>query len=199
MTSNEIFQIGAVLLSPVIAIQVEKFIERRRQDKQRKIDIFKTLMASRGSILSFEHVAALNRIDLEFTNDNKYKKVIDAWKEYFDHLNIKFETDEQFAVWNAQSIELLSNLLFEMGNSLKYNFNKSLIKRNVYAPKGHVKIDNENNEIRRLLMEVLSGESPLLMQQDVTEESVAQNKEYITKQIELQGLMIDYYKKQTEQ
>lgn len=37
-------------------------------------------MASRGSILSFEHVAALNKIDLEFSNRKKYKKVIDARK-----------------------------------------------------------------------------------------------------------------------
>ena len=56
------------LISPVIAVQVQKFIERYTDKKTLKIDIFKQLMATRSqnARLSNEHVRALNMIDIAF-------------------------------------------------------------------------------------------------------------------------------------
>lgn len=71
-----------------------------------------------------------------------------------------------------------------MGKSLGYDFNISLIKRNIYSPKGHAEVENELREIRQLLVKVLKGESPILMQSDSLEESVEQNDAYIKKQME---------------
>ncbi|WP_323128056.1 DUF6680 family protein [Klebsiella aerogenes] len=50
------------LISPVIAVQVQKFIERYTDKKTLKIDIFKQLMATRSqnARLSNEHVRALD-------------------------------------------------------------------------------------------------------------------------------------------
>ena len=47
---------------------------------QRKLDIFKTLMATRATPLARTHVESLNRIDIEFTGI-KEKKVREAWAE----------------------------------------------------------------------------------------------------------------------
>ena len=96
-------------------------------------------MATRGSSLSFAHVESLNRIDLEFSNNKKYQKVIAAWKEYFDNLGQKKETNEQITIWFARNEELLANLLYEIGQSLGYKFDKVLIKRNIYSPVGHAR------------------------------------------------------------
>ena len=144
MKLYEILTIIAIVLGPILAVQAEKLLQRRREDKSRRLNIFKTLMATRGSSLSFAHVEALNRIDLEFSDDKKYQKVIAAWKEYFDNLGQKAQTDEQLTVWVARNEELLANLLYEMGQSLGYKFDKVLIKRNMYSPAGHERVERDN-------------------------------------------------------
>ena len=81
MSIADWLMILAVLLSPVIAVQVQKGIEKWREGRNRKLLIFKTLMATRGSRLSPAYVEALNMIDLEFnTKKTKEKKVLNAWK-----------------------------------------------------------------------------------------------------------------------
>ncbi|MDE2314976.1 MAG: hypothetical protein KGK06_01085, partial [Xanthomonadaceae bacterium] len=59
--------IAAVLLSPLIAVQVTRYLDNKKEVRERQLWIFKTLMATRASSMSPHHVEALNRIDLEFT------------------------------------------------------------------------------------------------------------------------------------
>jgi hypothetical protein len=66
LKASDYISIAAIFLGPIVAIQLQKFIERRKQSNERRENIFKTLMATRGSMLSTAHVEALNRIDLEF-------------------------------------------------------------------------------------------------------------------------------------
>jgi hypothetical protein len=195
MEPKDILTIIAVLLSPVIAVRVEKFIENSRADKNRKIAIFKTLMATRGTKLSIDHVTALNQIDLEFYGNKKFQKVVNAWKEYLDQLHVQFEGDEEFRRWNDKSEELLANLLFEMGTSLGYVFDKVAIKRNGYSPTGHAKIEYENQQIRNLLIKILSGENPITTLQVVHDDVAKLNINAQAKQGELHDLLIDYYKR----
>jgi hypothetical protein len=194
MEIKDYITIFAVLISPLLAVQVEKFIERTRNNKTQKIQIFKTLMATRGSKLSNEHVTALNQIDLEFYGDKKYRKTLNAWKEYLDQLFLKFNTDEEFRVWNDKAEELLANLLYEMGTSLGYNFDKVTIKRNAYSPTGHVKAENENQQIRNLLIKVLNGENAITTLQISSDDVVKANNDAVSKTQELQNLLIDHYK-----
>lgn len=76
MELTDILTILAIVIGPIAAVQIEKYIQRKRDSKNQREDIFKTLMATRGSVLSYAHVEALNRIDLEFSNHNKYKKIM---------------------------------------------------------------------------------------------------------------------------
>lgn len=72
----------AVLVGPIIAVQLTRY---RDNLKERKLAIFKVLMATRAYNVSWTHVEALNRIDLEFDHNNrKEKAVIAAWKEYIE-------------------------------------------------------------------------------------------------------------------
>ena len=67
MKLAEVLMIIAVLLAPVVAVQVQKWLELFREDRARKLWIFKTLMATRAATVSPEHVQALNMIDLELS------------------------------------------------------------------------------------------------------------------------------------
>lgn len=188
MNLLSISTIIAIALGPLIAVQVQKLLERRRNNKNRKLQIFKSLMATRGAVLSATHVEALNRIDLEFSDNKKYKKVIEAWKEYFDNLSDKSTKDEELSIWFTKNIELLANLLYEMGNSLGFSFDKVLIRRNIYSPEGHQQIENENLLIRRGLIGLFKGEIKL----KVLVENLVED-ETLKKQQEIQDLLIEYY------
>lgn len=176
---NEILTILAVLLAPLLAVQVQKRVEIFREERGRKIWVFKTLMATRANNVSAEHVQALNMIDLEFRG-RKYKAVTDAWKAYLDHLTSYPREDESAQKqWSERRIDRLATLLMEMGNCLGYEFDEVHVKKGVYAPEAHGQIENEQILIRRGLIRLLYGDANLKMDIQsfpVTEDEALQQK-----------------------
>lgn len=163
MTISDGLMLLAVLLAPLIAVQVQKWLEHHREIREKKLDIFKTLMATRASTILPSHVQALNMIDLEF-NDKKYKDVKLAWKTYLDHLN-SFPNDDEKAqpVWSSKMADLLAKLLQEMGKSLGYDFDEVHIKKGIYLPEAHARVEDENNLLRRGLLNLINGKGTLKM------------------------------------
>ncbi|MDO9518950.1 MAG: hypothetical protein Q7L19_01900 [Pseudohongiella sp.] len=160
---NEVITILAILLAPLLAVQVQKWLEVFREERGRKLWIFKTLMATRANNVSSEHVQALNMIDLEFRG-KKYKAVTDGWKAYLDHLTSYPNDDESVQKqWSERRIDRLTTLLMEMGNCLGYEFDEVHVKKGVYAPEAHGQIENEHILIRRGLIRLLYGEANLKM------------------------------------
>lgn len=164
MTIDNVIMTIAILLAPIVAIQIQKYLESFRDRKSRKINIYKTLMATRATSLSEKHIVALNSIDLEF-NERKYIKVKKAWKIYLDHLNkpIPDDTPESDNLWKEKSANYLCNLLVEMGNSLNFKFDEVDIKNNIYLPIAHDNIDKEINFMRRGINEVLLGHRSIII------------------------------------
>jgi hypothetical protein len=149
----------AVLIAPVVAVQVQKWLERFREENERKTRIFKVLMATRATGLSQEHVQALNLIDLEFQG-KKYKKVRDCWKEYLDHLG-SFPKDDEKAmpVWSDKKADYLATMLMEMGQTLGYEYDSVHIKKGIYLPEGHSQLENEQSLLRRGMIRLLFGDA----------------------------------------
>lgn len=179
MSIENWLMIVAVLLAPVVAVQVQKILERYREDRARKLNVFKTLMATRAATVSPQHVQALNTIDLEFQG-KKYKSVTDSWKTYLDHLSHYPKEDEkQQTVWAERRVDLLAKLLMEMGRSLGYSFDEVHVRRAIYAPEAHAQIENENLLLRQGLVRLLYGEAHLKMDVasfPVSEESLEEQK-----------------------
>lgn len=147
--------IFAVLTGPIIAVQLTRYLDNRKEVSERKLVIFKTLMATRAYNISWDHVEALNRIDLEFDRNNKKEKaVIDAWKEYLDLLSSNSTSPEQ---WAIKRVDLLVELLYKMAKVLNYDFDKTHIKNSFYAPMVHGMNEDEQIALRRGLLEVLEG------------------------------------------
>jgi len=168
MDTKDIIMTFAVLLGPVAAVQIQKWLEKRRENRERKLDIFKTLMTTRITKVSIEHVQALNMIDIEFI-DKGYEKVINAWRAYHDHLS---NDDPKSGTWVDRNDDLFIDLLYEMGTSLKYKFDKVMLKRTAYTPVAHGDIDYEQQAIRKGLAEILSGNSafPIFIANDYQEQ-----------------------------
>lgn len=156
----------AVLLSPLLAVQAQKWLELLRERRSRKLAIFNALMGTRAQRLSFDHVQALNMIDIDFYGHRLLgfrfqsggeKAVISSWKTYLDHLNQPFNEAAHDA-WLVRSNDLFTDLLFEMSRALGYDFDKVHLKRSIYSPRAHGEQETLTLELRDGLRRVLSGE-----------------------------------------
>jgi hypothetical protein len=72
----DIIMIIAVFAGPIVAVQLQTLLERRREKRERKLKVFRTLMATRArKAADPSHVEALNLIGIEFY---KHRPVIEA-------------------------------------------------------------------------------------------------------------------------
>ncbi len=167
IAANDWLTIGAVLLGPILAVQAQKWIERAQGRRLRKEYLFRALVATRGGArLSPEHVGALNMIDVDFygsrllgirIQSRAEKKVIDAWKEYLDCLGEQI-TD---SAGERTREGAFNNLLFEISQCIGYSFDKVHLRRQAYAPQGHIDAEWELRSIRKALSEILQGNAAL--------------------------------------
>lgn len=188
MTQTEILIVLSTLIAPLLAVQAQKWLERFREVHERKLRVFKILMATRAATVSPEHVQALNMIDLEFQGD-KYRRLRTEWKTYLDHLGSFPKDDEKLQInWDERRMDLLARLLIEMGNSLGYEFDEVHVKKGIYAPEAHSLIENEQILIRRGLLRLIYGDGTLKMDVKsfpVTEQSAAEQQQLRQRLIEL--------------
>ena len=75
--------IAAVVIGPILALMITRIIDDQRAAKARKLDIFRSLMKTRRMPVHFEHVGALNLVEVEFIEN---REVIAAWKSYLSNL-----------------------------------------------------------------------------------------------------------------
>ena len=161
MQIQDWLMISAVLAGPIVAVQLTRFVDQQKEQRDKKLQIFKTLMATRAYAISPQHVEALNRIDLEFsTKHKKERSVVYAWKQYLDLLGDKDLSRDQ---WNTKRIDLLVDLLHCMAEVLDYEFDKTHIKNSAYAPVAHGDIEDQQTAIRLGVIDVLEGKRVLPM------------------------------------
>jgi hypothetical protein len=149
---------AALLIGPIAAIQIDRLIERYKERRRHKLNVFHTLMATRGARLSPTHVEALNRIDFEFYGD---RPIQEAWRLYLDHLSVPSDTVADQNRWFDTGFQLFTELLTKMATSLKYQFDPLVLKKGGYYPKGHGDIEADQTLIRKAALNVLEGKQPL--------------------------------------
>ncbi|MFZ5978042.1 MAG: hypothetical protein EO766_16820 [Hydrotalea sp. AMD] len=157
METKDIIMTVAVLVGPIAAIQIQKWLDNRREIRGRKLNIFKTLMTTRATRVSLEHIQALNMIDIEFIG-KKYQKVVQAWRQYHDMLS---NSNPQAQDWSNRIDDLFINLLFEMGQVLGYSFDKVMLRRTAYSPIAHGDLEFDQQVIRKGLSNIMKGEAAL--------------------------------------
>ena len=112
MKSFEILSIISVLLSPLIAVQVTKWLDRIKEDENRKLEIFRILMGQRGMYpRTNEFIIALNQIDIVYYNN---PKVLEKWKKFYE---VTLPNHPEL----SDNSKYLNELLFQMAKVLKYD------------------------------------------------------------------------------
>lgn len=154
----DIATIAAILLGPIFAVIVTRIQDNRREERDRRVEILRSLLRTRQIRLSPDHVAALNLIELEFYGRGK---VIDAHREYIKHLSSPMPMpDEQDRYFEVRH-DLFVSLLHEIAKELGYSFDKHDLARFAYAPTGWEKDETRLRTNAALLTEILEGRRAL--------------------------------------
>ena len=173
MENKDIIMTAAVVIGPILAVQIQKTLEQFREKKQNRLHIFRTLMSTRAQRLHRDHVQALNMIDIEFYGrkipfirtkfqTNKEQAVTHAWKIYNSHLGKLNEYPDK-NIWNSKSDDLFTDLLYALSQAMKYDFDKVQLQRDCYRPIAHENLEMTQAKILIGLEKILSGENSLPM------------------------------------
>lgn len=152
----------AVIVSPMIALSMSRTIERRREESDRRYQVFRTLMKTRAIRLEPDHVSALNLVDLEFYND---EKVRGAFQSYIQHLGSPMPALKEQKRYFDDRDDLFVEMMKQMGVAVGLTFDKHELSRLSYAPQGWEddRTIQRNNSI--MLSQILNGERALPISQ----------------------------------
>ena len=157
--------IVAVVLGPVIAVWITRRIDEQRADKARKLDIFRTLMRTRKMKMHWDHVGALNLVEVEFIDR---LGVVNAWKDYLTNLGEEpppIEQKERFDIVIRKRESLLTKLIDEIGKVINIKVAQLDILEGNYVPRGWNEAEWEQQLLRRRLIDVLYGRAAIPIQQ----------------------------------
>jgi hypothetical protein len=157
ITVVDILTLIALVTGPAIAVGIQLWFEKRREDRRLRHHVLRTLMAYRGRLHHPDSVSALNSIELVFSNK---KPVFGKLKELLDHMEFErsLPEKEQKAGYERRE-DLLVELISSMSESLGYRFTHTVIKRKAYLPQGMVDEGLYELEMRRRLLDFTKGGS----------------------------------------
>lgn len=158
MGLNDVLTIVAIILGPSLAVWVTRWLDDRRFKRQRKMDIFRTLMSTRSTPLDVYHVSALNLIEIDF-NDNQ--KVVDAWKNYLKSLESWPQEDMQKQEKIKECEKLRGKLIQLIAKDLKIDIEPFGVLDDNYVPQGWIDDYNVKKWIDHELLNILQGNRPI--------------------------------------
>lgn len=177
MTLSDWLTLLAIVLGPLFGVWLARHLQDRAFRRERRMDIFRTLMRTRRTRMWPDHVGALNLVEIEFAKDSD---VIDAWRELFRHLGTPHARRADEATSDSMSPEeigerdrrydnrlveerqrLLAKLLHAMAKALDFKIEQLEIFEGGYTPQGWVDMEVEQNVIRRFAARLAVGQTVL--------------------------------------
>ena len=127
-TAMFLLNFSAILLGPVIAMCIGRYLQTQATKRDEKMHIFKVLMTSRGAA-TFEYVIACNTIDIVFSDD---KGVRQRWKELYETLHTEQDNDADREAMAKARYRLLEAIALALGYKDKITWETI---QNPYNPK----------------------------------------------------------------
>jgi hypothetical protein len=150
----------ATAAGPIGAVLITFWRERRASLRSRRLQIFRTLMATRQIPIFSEHVNSLNLIEVDFYGCKNVQK---EWIAYKSHLFSLAPGVVEDDAWRDKKERLLANLLCQMARTLRYNIPAMDIFRGGYAPRGWLHLQNRLNEALEYVHDLASVNKALPM------------------------------------
>jgi hypothetical protein len=143
--------IAAIVLGPILALLTQRVIDRIREKRERRVQLFLTLMRTRATPLAPDHVNALNSIDVVFDGDRD-QKIREAWRKPLSHA----VADASQPTWQERYNDLKVELFREIGLLVGYSFDIDYFKRQVHYPKAFGDIEADAVRLRTSLTKALT-------------------------------------------
>ena len=151
----------AILVGPVLAVLVTRWVDGLRAKIDRRWDIFRALMRHRRTPMHFEFVGALNLVEVEFA---KSPAVIAAWKDLlgkFDPIALGGAGQEHLKQMDDRRAQSQARLLNAIANQLGVKVEQLDIFAGGYSPQGWADMEREFALIRHWLAGIASGSHAL--------------------------------------
>ncbi len=140
---------------------ITKYLDAKKEKNNRRLWIFRTLVANFQNRSIYDFVSAINLAEIEFDGD---ANVLKAWKNYrkaIEPKNPKPSNEQEVRTALKEMDDALAELVKTIGISLGYKRDKLDILNNYFIPQSWINDDNHLREKERLLMEILRSERSL--------------------------------------
>ena len=145
----------ATFVGPIAAVLLTRFVDRRREQERRRLDLFRILMRSRRMPLSPDFVGGLNLIEIEFID---HPEVLKAWRTLLENFEGAPAATQQDEARIGQKRDYLRTvLLSQIAKSLRFNIPDLEIFRGGYSPQGHIDAEQEQAIVRRFYVDIALG------------------------------------------
>ena len=162
---SDVIMIAAVVVAPFFALWAQWRLQLRKEGRDRRLWIFKTLMRTRATPISVDHVQALNLIDVEFCSPNPGDQgVRESWDRYLTHLNRPDVSPGDLDMWVNAERDLLADMLNKMAVVVGYHFDFTYLKTHTYYPRGHGEAEVLAQQMQKDLAEIVAGRKSLKME-----------------------------------
>lgn len=151
--------VGAIIVGPILALSAQRLLDRIREKKNRRVQLYLTAMSLRAAWLHPDSIRALNSIDTIFDKDSD-KPVRAAWAAVVAQAYTpkRDATEEAAREWNARLEDLRVGLYQVLGAAVGYDHTIDYIKRQFYNPQAHVDIELELMQIRKQFLKALGDD-----------------------------------------
>lgn len=135
-----VINIIAVLFSPIIALWISNKIQEKKEKRNDKLWILKTLMIQRATIQDVNYVNALNLIDLIFVDSSNVRK---AYKALYNEYLKRGESFNYEKVHRART-KLIETIVNDLGYKDKITWEDI---QELYVPEWLVEEIKKRNQI----------------------------------------------------
>ena len=158
MTETEIYLIAATVGSPFFAVFAQRTIEDYKQERQRKLQLFKLLYATAHSPTGEDFVNAFNLVRIEFRKD---KDIVKYWEEYLAILTPSATptTEAEHMESTLRRTDILYKLIGAISKKVGMDLDGLHLKNSLYAPQAWSNIQKLETSLKIGLNDWLSGNS----------------------------------------
>lgn len=151
-----ILTVVATLLSPLIAVEVTRWRDERRERRARWLEVFRLLMGSRRMLLSPDWVRGLNLIEVEFYDR---PEIIAAWKALLDNYSKRAKDDGEAAGLMTERRLREAILLDSIAKAIGVNIPQLDIFHGGYHPEGWRLVEDDQAAVRAFLKDLAAGKA----------------------------------------
>ena len=148
MTCSDILNLIAIVVIPIVAVWLGKYLQDRAELRKDKMNVFRSVMTFRYG-WSPEGVKALNSIHIVFSDD---KDVRESWRKYYMELCKPVQNNEEM----KRREDAMYNLLESMAKNLGYldEITREDI-RNPYVPQAMIDTINTNTAMQAGMLNIV--------------------------------------------